>query len=102
MRHEFNLQPITRNSKPLVFGWDSSTGELWGPDSIVVLKLAEQSMMDGSVDISPFPTSFEIKRPLHSPTELAAILGMRWKLPPELMSYYPVNKEHGGMDTDLY
>lgn len=33
MRLELNLKPLTRHDQPLVFGWDSDTGELWGRDA---------------------------------------------------------------------
>ena len=89
MRYEFNLQPITRNSKPLVFGWDSTTGELWGPDAAMVRRLAEMAIADGSVCVNPIPTSAEIKDPLRNKSEMAAILGGRWHLPEAIGRHYP-------------
>lgn len=89
MRHEFNLQPITRNSKPLVFGWDSLTGELWGPDAAMVKRLADMTIADGSVCVNPIPSSVDIKDPLRNESEMAAILGSRWHLPETIGRYYP-------------
>jgi hypothetical protein len=89
MRHEFNLQPITRNSKPLVFGWDSSTGELWGPDAATVTRLVDFAIADGSVGVEPFPASMDIKDPLRNEAEMAAILGSRWILPDSISRFYP-------------
>lgn len=92
MRHEFNLQPITRNSKPLVFGWDSSTGELWGPDAALVKRLADMAIADGSVCVEPMPASMDIKDPLRNESEMAAILGSRWHLPEDIGKHYPAGE----------
>ena len=102
MRVELNLQPVTRNSKPLVFGWDSSTGELWGPDADIVRRLAEQAKSDGSVCVHPIPSSYEILRPLFDVTEMAAILGLRWKLSGELISHYPSTQKSPPDDQVMY
>ncbi len=103
MRHEFNLQPISRNSKPLVFGWDSSTGELWGPDADTVKRLADMAITDGSVCVEPMPASVEIKDPLRNESEMAAILGSRWHLPEDIGKHYPVRvKSEISDDSIIY
>jgi hypothetical protein len=59
------------------FGWDSSTGEVWGTLADAVKVEARRAKRRGSTNtIHPIPGGFHVRitNPLHDPGELAVIL----------------------------
>ncbi len=83
---EYNLKPAVWHEKPLEFSWDPEAGELRGRDAARVRDLAANAAKDGEVVTHPYPTTYAIRDPLHSPAEMAAILGQFWLLPSDLLA----------------
>lgn len=85
----FNCPPVNERNpleRPLVFTWDSDAGEVSGPDAAAVRSAAAA----GSIDAHPLPWAWTFSaEPLKSFTDMAAIVGLDWQLPPELIEHYP-------------
>ena len=54
--------------------WDSEKGTLTGRDAVRVLEYALSAQKQGFVITDPYPTSYEIRDPLHHIAEMAAVL----------------------------
>lgn len=81
--------PLARS---LVFTWDSDAGEVSGPDAEEVRSMAEW----GAVSAHPLPWAWTFgQEPLKSFTDMAAIVGLDWQLPPELVDHYPQYEGEG-------
>lgn len=98
---EFNCPPINQRNnleRPLAFTWDSDAGEVSGPDGFAVHLAATA----GSIDAHPLPWSWTFgAEPLKSFTDMSAIVGLQWQLPPELATHYPRYKGEGHpLDVD--
>jgi hypothetical protein len=92
--HDFNCQPASANPlmTGLVFSWNPHTGEVWGPDADKVRAMAQW----GSVHAHPLPWAWTLgPDPLKSYTDMAAIVGSHWVLPPALQAHYPVLPNDG-------
>lgn len=88
MKLGFNCRPLSASplARPLVFTWNPDTGEVEGPDAERVLQLAGSTW----VGAHPQPWAWRLgAEPLKSWTDMAAIVGSEWHLPPELREYYP-------------
>jgi len=70
--------------------WDPETGNLSGPQAEMIRSVAQEAQAAGIISIDPAPASFSITDPLKNRSEMAALLGNFWKLPPELADDYPV------------
>jgi hypothetical protein len=80
------------NMPGLVFSWNPETGEVSGPDADLVRTMATW----GSVDAHPTPWAWTLgPEPLKSYTDMAAIVGSCWILPPELADHYPQLPDDG-------
>jgi hypothetical protein len=88
MRRKYSLQPYG-NGPDLVFEWDPETGELWGQDAEQVRRMAAEAKRAGCVTGHPYPSPYEVFDPLRRPSELAVILSILWKLPPDLIKALP-------------
>lgn len=93
MYREYKLKPAVWHEKPLEFAWDQDSGELRGRDAARVLDLVAVAVKDGGVVTHPYPTTYAIRDPLHSPTEMAAVLGQFWLLTDDLMAALPGHDE---------
>ncbi len=60
--------------KSLQFTWDPDTGVLSGRDAAFVLLAVQDALRDGTVTSHPWPTVYQVRNPLHSLPELAAIV----------------------------
>jgi len=99
MKLNFNCDPLSGSllAEPLVFTWDSDTGEVSGPDAELVRKMAGWE----TVAAHPLPWSWKLgPDPLRSWEDMAAIVGSEWALPPELLKHYPPAPERGDPPTD--
>lgn len=82
--------------EPLIFDWDEVAGTVSGPGA----KEIERYSNCGSIQMHPWPAEHQFSaEPLKSRTDLAAIVGLRHRLPPELEDAYPVLVE-GDVDPD--
>lgn len=93
MFRNYKLLPSVWHETELDFEWNPETGEVRGRDAGRVTVLARQAADEGSVVGHPYPTSYEIKDPLHRPNEMAVVLGQFWKLPVDLALAYPKPEE---------
>lgn len=86
---DFNCPPVSGNPgfQSLVFSWDPETGKVSGLDAATVRELAKPGAV---IDAHPYPRTWKLGRePLKSRTDLAAIIGTRWRVPEELLADYP-------------
>lgn len=83
----FNCPPLSANpgATSLDFSWDPVSGVLSGRDADRVRAMAAWT----TVDAHPMPWDWTLTDPLHSYTDMAAIVGSHWLLPPELAPHYP-------------
>lgn len=80
------LEPSVWHASRLVIDWDESTGEVSGPDAPYVLDLATW----GRMPMHPHPWTYELgPEPTKSRADMAAMLGWRHHLPPDLAAAYP-------------
>lgn len=98
MKH-YELDPCpwakSRGEQPLVFDWDSETGDLSGEDAERIRQMAAL----GSTDAHPMRWAWEFgPEPLKDKTDMAAICGFLWELPEDLAPYYPKPDD---MDDDV-
>lgn len=92
MYQDYELEPAVWNEKPLSFSWDPETGDLQGRDADRVRELAIHYQKQGEINSHPHPTTYDILDPLHTPSEMAVILGHFWRLPSELAAHLPRRK----------
>ena len=86
MKH-YELAPSVWHESPLIFDWDSHTGEVTGRDAGRILALA---VPNGSMCVHPSPWVWTLgPEPTKSLTDMAAILGWSHRLPAELLAEYP-------------
>lgn len=98
MKHHFDCPTFSGNPLigPLVFDWDDEAGTVSGPSAADIMEIAES----GGVPMHPMPAAHTFSaEPLRSRADLAAIVGYRHRLPPELRDAYPVLVE-GELDPD--
>ncbi|MCV2359640.1 hypothetical protein LNV08_11735 [Paucibacter sp. TC2R-5] len=101
MKFDFNCRSQSGNPlmPGLVFSWNPLTGEVSGPDADEVRKMATW----GSVPAHPTPWAWTLgPDPLKSYTDMAAVVGSYWNLPPELVQYYPVWEEDESIPEFTY
>ena len=84
MIHHFACPHSVFSEYRFVFDWDDTTGEISGRDAASVLK----SFEEGYVPAHPIPAD-HILTSTKSKTDIAAIIGYSYILPPELEGYYP-------------
>jgi len=75
--------PSIGAGKGLQFTWDSATGVLSGRDAAFVLLAVQDALRDGTVTSHPWPTVYQIRDPLHSQPELAAVISQFCRLSDE-------------------
>ena len=96
MKAHYELKPTARYAKPLVFDWDISTGEVFGPSAQFILDMAR----GGSTPAHPLPWQWAFsKTPLKSKTDMAAIVGYQHELPADLADFYPIWPGSGAPET---
>jgi hypothetical protein len=101
MNHHFDCPTFSGNPliKPLVFDWDDEAGTVSGPGAEDILRWAAA----GGVPMHPMPAGHTFSaEPLKSRTDLAAIIGLLHRLPPELQDAYPLLDEGGGGEDPDY
>lgn len=69
--------------------WDPATGELSGELAEAIARKVRSIVAYGGMDSHPYPTFYPIKDPLHNLSEMAVVLGTRWRCPPELVPHWP-------------
>ena len=89
MLRKYFLEAAVWHETPLEFEWDEETGELRGRDAKRVGELVAKITALGEIVSHPYPTSYDIRDPLHSRQEMAVILGSFWRLPADLAEAYP-------------
>ena len=93
MFRKYLLEPFDRRDRPLEFAWDQETGSLRGKDAERVHEMTQNALATGSIVSHPFPTSYDIRDPLHNISEMAVLLGQFWRLPEDLAAAHPVIEE---------
>lgn len=88
MNRDFNLTPHGAG-KSLVFSWDDETGVVTGPDADYVVSTAQFAKERGSITSHPWPSTYYVTDPLHSLSDMAAVLGRSWHLTEELARHHP-------------
>jgi len=101
MLRKYRLEPLNGIGSALEFEWDSETGQLEGPDANVVKRFVEHAMRSGVGLGHPYPTPYDLKDPLHRPSELAVLLGNTFRLPPDLQAAYPKQPDDSTPDSAL-
>lgn len=66
--------PSIGAGKGLQFAWDPAAGVLSGRDAAFVLLAVQDALRDGTVTSHPWPTVYQVRDPLHSLPELAAVV----------------------------
>lgn len=101
MNHHFNCQTFSGNPliEPLVFDWDEEAGTVSGPGAAEILRWVAA----GGVPMHPAPASHTFSAdPLKNRTDMAAILGLLHRLPPDLQGAYPQLVDEGGEEDPDY
>lgn len=99
MFKKYNLDPHDKRDQPIEFEWDVSAGQLRGPDAPMILDMAERAKAVGTIVGDPYPTSYQITDPLKKQGELAAILGVYYHLPDNLMATIKRPEDDGELHT---
>lgn len=87
MIHSLRCPAISPQRGPLVFDWDDQVGTVTGPGAGYI----EDWLRCGVVPLHPHPASHLLAAgPLTSRADLAAIVGIDYRLPEELLADYPV------------
>lgn len=82
----YELKPLVWHEEPLVFDWDSTTGEVSGPGAQRILEIAAW----GEVPAHPHPWLWTLSAaPTRSLVDMAVIVGWRHELPEDLAEHYP-------------
>jgi hypothetical protein len=90
MIHHFNCpESFGSNDDPLIFDWDDETGEITGPSADFVLACFKH----GNISAHPIPWDWDLTS-TKSRTDIAAVIGSLWDLPPDFVDDYP--KYEGG------
>ena len=85
MLHHFECEAtLPKIWDTLVFDWDDETGAISGRDADYVLNLFEGK----TIAAHPRPCEWDLTSPKNR-TDIAAIVGNCWRLPPELADFYP-------------
>jgi hypothetical protein len=91
MKH-YELEPIMPHTKPLIFDWDEATGTVSGRDSARIIEISTW----GEVDAHPYGFVHQLsKKTLRNKTDIAAILGREYRLPDDLLPFYPQFEDDG-------
>lgn len=93
MFHKYILQPLDRRDEAIEFEWDPEAGLLRGKDADHLHAMINNATASGTVVSHPMPTSYDIKDPLHFLSEMAVLLGQRWRLPEDLAAAHPTPEE---------
>lgn len=72
-----------------ILEWDPATGALSGEMAEIIASKVRRIVADGGMESHPVPTFYPIKDPLHNLSEMAIVLGDRWRCPPELIPHLP-------------
>lgn len=89
MYHKHTLKPAVWHVNELEFEFDPDAAAVRGRDAGKILQLVDAAVKEGIVTGHPYPTSYEIKDPLHNLPEMAVLLGAYWRLDDELAAAYP-------------
>lgn len=96
MKH-YELPPLVWHEEPLVFGWDSATGQVSGPGAEHILRVAAWR----EVPAHPLPWRWTLSaEPTRSVVDMAVILGWRHQLPEDLAAHYPAPEAEPVEDGD--
>jgi hypothetical protein len=91
MKLDFNCLPLAAHAQPLVCTWEPEAGAVDGPDAGLLRWMATW----GQVQAHPLPWAWTLSaEPLRSWTDVAAIVGSKWHMPPELRDHYPQCPPH--------
>jgi len=103
MLHHLHCLPLWSDAQspfnqPLVLDWDEQAGTVSGPGAALLLAL----WAEGSAIIVPPPGAAWPLGPdsLRSRTDMAALIGQAWCVPPFLVDAYPV--DNGGFPDKTY
>lgn len=66
--------PSLGAGKGLQFAWDPAAGVLSGRDAAFVLLAVQDALRDGTVTSHPWPTVYQVRDPLHTLPEMAAVV----------------------------
>lgn len=94
-------EPFTAGERVREFDWDPETGDLSGPDAPWVRQCITDALDCGRVGAHPAPWSIAVSDPLHSLSEMAAVVGAQHRLPPELAAHYPSPPESDPSDVEV-
>lgn len=86
MKVHYECKPAVWHETALIFDWDIETGEVSGSDADRIKEMA------GWRSISAHPQGHRWKlssTPLKNKTDMAAIIGKWWRLPADLVPFYP-------------
>lgn len=98
MKKHYECQPSVWHEKPLIFDWDDETGDVTGPGAELILKI---STFD-AVLAGPYPMEWKLSNnPLSNKTDMAAIIGLYWRVPDDLLPFYPKLVDPGPFLDDL-
>lgn len=89
MYHKHTLKPAVWHVEELEFELDTDAGAIRGRDARKVLQLVDAAIKEGGIVGHPYPTSYEIKDPLHDLSEMSVLLGVYWQLDDNLSAAYP-------------
>jgi hypothetical protein len=99
MLHHFECSPLVdyleTTTSSLVFDWDDETGDVTGRDAEFILA----EFRSGCTSIHPRPATWDLTSTKNK-TDLAAVIGDFWKLPPELADHYPQIEEDDWPEED--
>lgn len=105
MIHHIELEGWGR-IKGVQFTWDSEAGTIVGRDAVRVLDHVLAAQKRGYVITHPYPTTYDIKDPLHSMAEMALVLSsMYLRLTHDLSKaavtlMHPPSDIKGGLQPD--
>lgn len=102
MRLELNLQPLTRHDQPLVFGWDSETGELWGRDGERVKHMVRLASASNYVPGMPGDGGDEPTELLRNESKFRKLLKTSHALPSSLLGENDRQENYHEEDSDIY
>lgn len=94
-------EPIDPRDPVREFVWDPETGTLSGKDAGWLRQRIADALDCGEVGAHPAPWGIPVSDPLHSLTEMAAVVGAEHRLPPELAPHYPSLPEPEPSDVEM-
>jgi hypothetical protein len=89
-------------ARALSFSWDDETGALAGRDAKIVGDFIANAERQRFVPIEPHPQGYRIGQAPYSATDLAAILGQWYELPPILEAARPIGENDGDDTPAIY